>query len=206
MELNQVRITSHLVSNSRLREALLLVWHVTSIVWPRKGHSSPCITCNNWNQGKKKTRTYYRIAHLGCLTIIEKNTSVEIFVHKHKPVKFNIGENGVLKVHVPVYPNQLSRLKRVEKLHPLQSQPIFSKVFQTVWHKLFNNWFSSQAPVVQKVDSSIHRINLYPADSAISVSLILIHWIEIYLMDSAIQLLNYWGQNFCLSHLNGKYS
>ena len=81
--------------------------------------------------------TYYRIAHLGCLTIIEKNTTMEIFVHKHKPVKFNIGENGVLKVHV--YPNQLSRLKRVEKLHPLQSQPIFSKVFQTVWHKLFNN-------------------------------------------------------------------
>ena len=63
--------------------------------------------------------TYYRIAHLGCLTIIEKKTSVEIFVHKHKPVKFNTGENGVLKVHV--YPNQLSRLKRVEKLHPHQS-------------------------------------------------------------------------------------
>lgn len=64
--------------------------------------------------------TYYRIAHLGCLTVIEKNsTRVEIFVHKHKPVKFNMGENSPLKVHV--YPNQLSRLERVEKLHPLQS-------------------------------------------------------------------------------------
>ena len=131
---------------------------------------------------------------------------MEIFVHKHKPVKFNIGENGVLKVHV--YPNQLSRLKRVEKLHQLQSQPIFSKVFQTVWHKLFNNWFCNQVPVVEKVDSSIHQINgyLYPVDSAILVFLIRIHRIEIYLMDSAIQLLNNWGQNFCLSHVNGKYS
>ena len=41
------------------------------------------------------------------------------------------------------------------------------------------------APVVQKVYSAIHRINLYPLDSAIG-SLILIHWIVIYLVDSAI--------------------
>ena len=44
---------------------------------------------------------------------------MEIFVHKHKRVKFNMGENGPLKVHV--YANQPGRLKRVEKLHPLQS-------------------------------------------------------------------------------------
>ena len=34
--------------------------------------------------------------------------------------------------------------------------------------------FGQQAPVVQKVDSAIHPINLYPLDSAILVSLIFI--------------------------------
>jgi len=47
------------------------------------------------------------------------------------------------------------------------------------------------APVVQKVDSAvILRINLYPLDSAIGSP---IHWIGIYLVDNAIQLLNNWG-------------
>ena len=49
-----------------------------------------------------------------------------------------------------------------------------------------------QAPVVQKVDSAIHRINLYPVDSVL-LSLTLIRWIVIYLVDSAIQLLKNWG-------------
>ena len=53
------------------------------------------------------------------------------------------------------------------------------------------------ATLVQKVDSAIHRINLSPVDSAIMVSLILIHWIKIYLMDNAIQLLNNWDLMFC---------
>ena len=42
------------------------------------------------------------------------------------------------------------------------------------------------APTVQKVDSAIQWIVQL-------VSLILIHWTEIYPMDSAIQLLNNWG-------------
>ena len=42
------------------------------------------------------------------------------------------------------------------------------------------------APVVQKVDSAIHWIIQL-------VSLILIHWIAIYPVDSAIHLLNNWG-------------
>ena len=42
------------------------------------------------------------------------------------------------------------------------------------------------APTVQKVDSAIQWIVQL-------VSLILIHWIVIYPMDSAIQLLNNWG-------------
>ena len=45
------------------------------------------------------------------------------------------------------------------------------------------------APVVQKVDKAIHRINLYPLDSAIGF-LTLICWIVIYLLESAIHLLN----------------
>ena len=42
------------------------------------------------------------------------------------------------------------------------------------------------ATTVQKVDSAIQWIVQL-------VSLILIHWTEIYPMDSAIQLLNNWG-------------
>ena len=47
-------------------------------------------------------------------------------------------------------------------------------------------------PVVLKVDTAILCINHYPVDSAVLllVFLILIHWIEIYLMDSTIQHLN----------------
>ena len=48
------------------------------------------------------------------------------------------------------------------------------------------------APFVQNVDSAIHRINLYPVDSVL-LSLTLIRWRVIYLVDSAIQLLNNWG-------------
>ena len=48
------------------------------------------------------------------------------------------------------------------------------------------------APFVQKVDSAIHWINLHPVDSVL-LSLTLIRWIVVYLVDSAIQLLNNWG-------------
>ena len=48
------------------------------------------------------------------------------------------------------------------------------------------------APVVQKVDSTIHWI-------AQLVSLILIRWIVIYAVYSAIQLLNNWGMKYTLS-------
>ena len=55
-----------------------------------------------------------------------------------------------------------------------------------------------QASVVEKVDSAIHWINLYPLDNVIIITLILIHWIVIYLVDSAIQLLNNWGQDLIM--------
>ena len=49
-----------------------------------------------------------------------------------------------------------------------------------------------QGPVVQKVDGSVHRINLYPVNQLL-VSLTLICWMVIYLVDSAIQLLSHSG-------------
>ena len=43
-------------------------------------------------------------------------------------------------------------------------------------------------PVVRKVNSAVHRTNLYPLDGAIGFP-------DTYPMDSAIQLLNKWGQD-----------
>ena len=42
------------------------------------------------------------------------------------------------------------------------------------------------APVVQKVENAIQQINLYSLDNGILVSLILIHCMVIYLVDSRI--------------------
>ena len=52
------------------------------------------------------------------------------------------------------------------------------------------NTFIVLAPVAQTLDSAIQRINHYPADNAIVSRNIRIRWIVIYLVDSAIQLLN----------------
>ena len=49
------------------------------------------------------------------------------------------------------------------------------------------------APVVQKVDNTIHRINHYPLDIAIGLAITNIQWIAIYPVDSAIHRLNNWG-------------
>ena len=54
-----------------------------------------------------------------------------------------------------------------------------------------NSEHGHQAPVVQKVDNAIHRINLYPLNSAIGFP-------NTYPLDGdgiAINLLNNWGQN-----------
>ena len=54
------------------------------------------------------------------------------------------------------------------------------------------------APVVQTLDSAIHRINHYPADKC-EVN----HWIEIYPVDSVVHLLNNWGLvDSAIQHLN----
>ena len=52
-------------------------------------------------------------------------------------------------------------------------------------------------PVVQTLDSSIHRINHYPADKYLGNQL-RFHWIEIYPADSSIHLLNNWGLVYVL--------
>ena len=43
-----------------------------------------------------------------------------------------------------------------------------------------------QAPVVQRLDNAIQRINHYPVER--------VGWIAIYPVDSVIQPLNNWGQ------------
>ena len=53
-----------------------------------------------------------------------------------------------------------------------------------------------QAPVDQKMDSAIHRINHYPVDSAIGFPNSYPLDSNIYPEDSAIQRLNNWGQSF----------
>ena len=69
--------------------------------------------------------------------------------------------------------------------------PLFPRI-QDVDILLFSDFTflcSFQAAVVQTLDSAIHRIKIYPM-----VSLILICWIVIYPVNSAIQRLNNQGQ------------
>ena len=53
-----------------------------------------------------------------------------------------------------------------------------------------------QGPVVRKVDNAIHWMNLQPVDAIILISLILVLWILIYLVDCATQHLNNQAQVF----------
>ena len=56
-------------------------------------------------------------------------------MYKHKTVKFDVvGERPATND----YPNQLNILRRVEKLHRMKPQSIFSEAFQTEWRELFN--------------------------------------------------------------------
>ena len=55
------------------------------------------------------------------------------------------------------------------------------------------------ALVFQMLESAIHRINHYPVESIRETNCI-IHWIDFYPVDSAIQRLNNQGQE-CLSYI-----
>ena len=50
---------------------------------------------------------------------------------------------------------------------------------------------SDQAPVVQKMDSTIHRINQHPVDKYRKINCA-IQWMETYPMDKVIHLLKNW--------------
>ena len=84
------------------------------------------------------------------------------------------------------------------------------KLYSMVIHKLFCvslhrrlHSLDTQGQVVRKVDNAIHRINLCPVDNIILVSfLILIRWVVIYLVDSAIQGLNNQGQGYAVTNVS----
>ena len=69
----------------------------------------------------------------------------------------------------------------------LSEKPQTQTLFQTKLHHV-SCPFSDLAPVVQKVDSAVHRINHYPVDN--TILLILIRWIVIYPVDSATHVLS----------------
>ena len=48
---------------------------------------------------------------------------MEIFVHKHKPVKFNMGENGPLKVRI------CKSAEQTKKSRKIASPPIIANIF-----------------------------------------------------------------------------
>ena len=67
---------------------------------------------------------------------IDTNQTTGNLVHKHKTMKFDVVVERPVTDNV--YPNQLNRLKRVEKLHPLKSQPMFSEAPRWEWREPFD--------------------------------------------------------------------
>ena len=69
--------------------------------------------------------------HQGVLTIYTNQPGGNL-VHKHKTVRVDeVGERTATKY----IQKQLNRLKRVENLTHLISQPVFAEAFQTKWHE-----------------------------------------------------------------------
>ena len=60
-------------------------------------------------------------------------------------------------------------------------------------HNFLLALLSYQAPVVQTLDSTIHRVNHCPAKKYQGKQRCIIGWIEIYPVDNVIHLFNYWG-------------
>ena len=101
-----------------------------------------------------------------------------------------------LKLQLQAQHSQIQNHTNLKSRAFTEADDNFSCFLMTVlsWkfcRKLFTSFKMEtvQAPVVQKVDSAIRWINLYPGITQL-VSLILIHWIVIYPVDSAIQRLN----------------
>ena len=65
--------------------------------------------------------------------------------------------------------------------------------------------YKQQAPVVQTLDSAIHRINHYPGDKccvSVGETNCAIQWIVIYSLDSVIQFLKNWDLDISVVKLN----
>ena len=85
------------------------------------------------------------------------------------------------------------------------------KLYSMVIHKLFCvslhcrlHSLDTQGQVVREVDNATHRINLYPVNNVIILLvsfLILICWVVIYLVDSAIQGFNNQGQGYAVTNV-----
>ena len=79
----------------------------------------------------------------------------------------------------------------------LEHIPVHSIIILRSYNDSFCNFcltkFALLDPVIQKVNNAIHGINLYPLDNAIGVSDTYPLGSDIYLLDSAIHLLNNWG-------------
>jgi len=56
-----------------------------------------------------------------------------------------------------------------------------------LWIAIYLAW------VVQKVDNTIHGINLYPVNNMVCL-LTLLHWIVVYPVNNVMQPSNNWGQ------------
>ena len=77
---------------------------------------------------------------------------------------------------------------RKKKRH--QYPAISTKQAWPITHIYLSTSLNNLARVVRKVDNVIHRINPYPADSAVCFNLsTLVHWIAIYPVDSAFEQL-----------------
>ena len=72
--------------------------------------------------------------------------------------------------------------RKIQKLTWQPQDAVFDSI-SSHWGEGWEKPRAAQAPVVQKLDSAIHRINHYPADSLIGLS-------NTYPLDSAIQSLN----------------
>ena len=75
---------------------------------------------------------------------------------------------------------------------PSSKQLPFPLQFMKIYEE-YEGMSINPAPVAQKVDSAIQWIK-----GVRLVSLILIHWIVIYQVNRAIQLLNNWGEIFLI--------
>ena len=71
------------------------------------------------------------------------------------------------------------------------------------WWKIQFNMSIDQTPVVRRMDKTIHWINLYQVDNAIHSTIT--YYLEIYLLDSIIHLLNNWTQQHIWSPLQPKF-